>query len=93
MFTEAEMQGACDIARRKGEEAARRAVATRRSRRSTSEAATLSTIAQQTAAIAKNIAAERRRPASRPIWRWRSAQARRWWRQGLAEIDRSSPSA
>jgi flagellar assembly protein FliH len=59
MFTEAEMQGACDIARRKGEEAG----ATRgRSEALTAfdkqVAATLGTIAQQTAAIAKTIAAE-----------------------------------
>ena len=59
MFTEAEMQGACDIARRKGEEAG----ATRGRNEAVAAfdkqvAATLSTIAQQTAAIAKNIAAE-----------------------------------
>ena len=59
MFTEAEMQGACDIARRKGEEAGmargrNEAVATFDKQ----VAATLGTIAQQTAAIAKNIAAE-----------------------------------
>ena len=57
MFTE--MQGACDIARRKGEEAG----ATRGRNEAVTAfdkqvAATLSTIAQQTAAIAKNIAAE-----------------------------------
>ena len=59
MFTEAEMQGACDIARRKGEEAG----ATRGRTEAVAAfdkqvAATLSTIAQQTAAIAKGIAAE-----------------------------------
>jgi flagellar assembly protein FliH len=59
MFTEAEMQGACDIARRKGEEAGmargrNEAVAAFDKQ----VAATLGTIAQQTAAIAKNIAAE-----------------------------------
>jgi flagellar assembly protein FliH len=59
MFTEAEMQGACDIARRKGEEAG----ATRGRNEAIAAfdkqvAATLSTIAQQTAAIAKGIAAE-----------------------------------
>ena len=59
MFTEAEMQGACDIARRKGEEAG----ATRGRSEAVAAfdkqvAATLSTIAQQTAAIAKGIAAE-----------------------------------
>jgi len=59
MFTEAEMQGACDVARRQGEEAG--------AARGRNEAvaafdkqvvATLGTIAQQTAAIAKGIAAE-----------------------------------
>lgn len=59
MFTEAEMQGACDIARRKGEEAG----VTRGRNEAVAAfdkqvAATLSTIAQQTAAIAKSIAAE-----------------------------------
>jgi hypothetical protein len=59
MFTEAEMQGACDIARRKGEEAGmargrNEAVAAFDKQ----VAATLSTIAQQTASIAKSIAAE-----------------------------------
>jgi flagellar assembly protein FliH len=59
MFTEAEMQGACDIARRKGEEAG----VTRGRNEAVAAfdkqvAATLSTIAQQTAAIAKGIAAE-----------------------------------
>jgi flagellar assembly protein FliH len=59
MFTEAEMQGACDIARRKGEEAG---VARGRNEAVAAfdkqVAATLSAIAQQTAAIAKGIAAE-----------------------------------
>ncbi len=55
MFTEAEMQGACDVARRKGEEAG----ATRGRNEAVAAfdkqvAATLSAIAQQTAAIAKN---------------------------------------
>ena len=59
MFTEAEMQGACDIARRKGEETG----ATRGRNEAVAAfdkqvAATLSTIAQQTAAIAKSVAAE-----------------------------------
>ena len=59
MFTEAEMQGACDIARRKGEETGM----TRGRNEAVAAfdkqvAATLSTIAQQTAAIAKSIAAE-----------------------------------
>jgi flagellar assembly protein FliH len=59
MFTEAEMQGACDIARRQGEEAGvvrgrNEAVAAFDKQ----VAATLSTIAQQTAAIAKSVAAE-----------------------------------
>jgi flagellar assembly protein FliH len=56
MFTEAEMQGACDIARRKGEEAG--ATRGRIAAFDKQVAATLSTIAQQTAAIAKGIAAE-----------------------------------
>jgi flagellar assembly protein FliH len=59
MFTEAEMQGACDVARRQGEDAG--------AARGRTEAvaafdkqvvAALGTIAQQTAAIAKGIAAE-----------------------------------
>jgi flagellar assembly protein FliH len=59
MFTEAEMQGACDIARRKGEEAGM----TRGRNEAVAAfdkqvAATLSTIAQQTADIARGIAAE-----------------------------------
>lgn len=59
MFTEAEMQGACDIARRKGEEAG--AVRGRNEAVAAFDkqvAATLTTIAQQTAAIAKGVAAE-----------------------------------
>ncbi len=59
MFTEAELQGACDTARRKGEEAG---LARGRSEAVTTfdkqVAATLSAIAQQTAAIAKSVAAE-----------------------------------
>ena len=59
MFTEAEMQGARDVARRQGEEAGlargrKEAVAAFDKQ----VAATLSTIAQQAAAIAKNVAAE-----------------------------------
>jgi flagellar assembly protein FliH len=59
MFTEAEMRGACDVARRHGEEAG--------AARGRNEAvagfdkqvsAALATIAQQTAAIAKGVAAE-----------------------------------
>ena len=59
MFTEAELQGACDVARRQGEDAG--------AARGRTEAvaafdkqvvAALGTIAQQTAAIAKGIAAE-----------------------------------
>jgi flagellar assembly protein FliH len=59
MFTEAEMQGACDVARRKGEEAG--AVRGRNEAVATFDkqvAAALTTIAQQTAAIAKGVAAE-----------------------------------
>ncbi len=59
MFTEAEMQGACDVARRKGEEAG---IARGRSEAIAAfdkqVAAMLGTIAQQTAAIAKSLAAE-----------------------------------
>ncbi len=58
-FTEAEMQGACDVARRKSEEAG---IARGRSEAIAAfdkqVAATLGTIAQQTAAIAKSLAAE-----------------------------------
>ena len=59
MFTEAEMQGACDVARRKGEEAG---IARGRNDAVAAfdkqVAATLSSIAQQAAAIAKSLAAE-----------------------------------
>lgn len=59
MFTEAEMQGACDVARRQGEEAG---VARGKSEAVAAfdkqVAAALTTIAQQTAAIAKGVAAE-----------------------------------
>lgn len=59
MFTEAEMQGACDVARRQGEEAG----ATRGRTEAVAAfdkqvASALATIAQQTAAIAKGVAAE-----------------------------------
>ena len=59
MFTEAEMQGACDVARKQGEE-----VGAARGRQEAvaqvdkQVASALSTIAQQTAAIAKAVAAE-----------------------------------
>jgi len=59
MFTEAEMQGACDVARRQGEEAG--AVRGRNEAIAAFDkqvASTLGTIAQQTAAIAKGLAAE-----------------------------------
>jgi flagellar assembly protein FliH len=59
MFTEAELQSACDAARRKGEEAG---LARGRSEAVTAfdkqVAATLGEIAQQTAAIARSVAAE-----------------------------------
>ncbi|HEV8390999.1 MAG TPA: FliH/SctL family protein [Dongiaceae bacterium] len=59
MFTEAEMQGACDVARRQGEEAG---VARGRTEAVAAfdkqVAGALATIAQQTAAIAKGVAAE-----------------------------------
>lgn len=59
MFTEAEMQGACDTARRQGEEAgAVRGRAEAVSAFDKQVANTLSMIAQQTAAIAKAVAAE-----------------------------------
>src|SRR5262245_34778564 len=59
MFTEAEMQGACDVARRQGEESG----ATRGRNEAVAAfdkqvASALATIAQQTAAIAKGVAAE-----------------------------------
>jgi flagellar assembly protein FliH len=59
MFTEAEMQGACDIARRQGEEAG--AVRGRQEAVAAVDkqvASALSMIAQQTAAIAKSVAEE-----------------------------------
>lgn len=59
MFTEAEMQGACDIARRKGEEAgAARGRNDAIAAFDKQVAATLGAIAQQTAAIAMSLAAE-----------------------------------
>ncbi len=59
MFTEAEMQGACDIARRKGEDAGLARGRTEAVAAFDKQvAAMLSTIAQQTAAIAKSLAAE-----------------------------------
>ena len=59
MFTEAEMQGACDTARRQGEEAgAARGRAEAVSAFDKQVANTLSMIAQQSAAIAKAVAAE-----------------------------------
>ena len=59
MYSEAEMQGACDVARRQGEEAG----ATRGRNEAVAAfdkqvASALTTIAQQTAAIAKGVAAE-----------------------------------
>lgn len=58
-FTEAEMQGACDVARRQGEEAgAARGRNEAVAAFDKQVAGALSTIAQQTAAIAKGIAAE-----------------------------------
>jgi flagellar assembly protein FliH len=59
MFTEAEMQGACDVARRQGEEAgAARGRTEAVAAFDKQVAGALSTIAQQTAAIAKSVAAE-----------------------------------
>lgn len=58
-FTEAEMQGACDVARRQGEEAgAARGRTEAVAAFDKQIAGALSTIAQQTAAIAKSVAAE-----------------------------------
>ena len=91
MFTEAEMQGACDIARRKGEEAG----ATRGRNEAVAAfdkqvATTLSTIAQQTAAIAKNIAAEAQaagKSAELALAIVRKLHPALVERQGLAEIE------
>jgi flagellar assembly protein FliH len=91
MFTEAEMQGACDIARRKGEEAG----ATRGRNEAVAAfdkqvAATLSTIAQQTAAIAKDIAAEAQAAAKSvdlALAIVRKLHPALVERQGLAEIE------
>src|SRR5262245_60523918 len=59
MFTEAEMQGACDVARRQGEDAgAARGRAEAVAAVDKQVAAALTTIAQQTEAIAKGVAAE-----------------------------------
>jgi flagellar assembly protein FliH len=91
MFTEAEMQGACDIARRKGEEAG----ATRGRTEAVAAfdkqvAATLSTIAQQTAAIANSIAAEAQaagKSADLALAIVRKLHPALVERQGLAEIE------
>lgn len=59
LFTEAEMQGACDIARHQGEEAGVARGRTEAVAAFDKQVATaLGTIAQQTAAIAKSVAAE-----------------------------------
>src|SRR5262245_7213918 len=59
MFTEAEMQGACDVARRQGEESGvARGKSDAIAAFDKQVAAALTTIAQQTAAIAKAVAAE-----------------------------------
>ena len=91
MFTEAEMQGACDIARRKGEEAG---VARGRNEAVAAfdkqVAATLGTIAQQTAAIAKSIAAEAQaagRSVDLALAIVRKLHPALVERQGLAEIE------
>ena len=91
MFTEAEMQGACDVARRKGEEAG---VARGRNEAVAAfdkqVAATLSTIAQQTAAIAKGIAAEAQaagRSVELALAIVRKLHPALVERQGLAEIE------
>ncbi|MGH6893753.1 MAG: hypothetical protein ACREEP_16005 [Dongiaceae bacterium] len=59
MFTEAELQGACDVARRQGEEAGAARGRTEAVAAFDKQVANaLSAIAQQTAAIAKSVAAE-----------------------------------
>ena len=91
MFTEAEMQGACDVARRKGEETG---IARGRNEAVAAfdkqVAATLSAIAQQTAAIAKGIAAEAQaagRSVDLALAIVRKLHPALVERQGLAEIE------
>lgn len=91
LFTEAEMQGACDVARRKGEEAG---IARGRNEAVAAfdkqVAATLSAIAQQTAAIAKSVAAEVQaagKSADLALAIVRKLHPALVERQGLAEIE------
>jgi flagellar assembly protein FliH len=91
MFTEAEMQGACDVARRQGEEAG---TARGRSEAVTAfdkqVAATLSAIAQQTATIAKSVAAEAQaagKSVDLAVAIVRKLHPALVERQGLAEIE------
>lgn len=91
MFTEAEMQGACDIARRKGEEAgAARGRTEALTAFDKQVAATLSAIAQQTAAIGKTIAAEAQaagKSVDLALAIVRKLHPALVQRQGLAEIE------
>ncbi len=91
MFTEAEMQGACDMARRKGEEAGlARGRGEAIAAFDKQVAATLSTIAQQTAAIAKSVAAEAQaagRSVDLALAIVRKLHPALVERQGLAEIE------
>jgi flagellar assembly protein FliH len=91
MFTEAELQGACDVARRKGEEAG---IARGRSEAIAAfdkqVVATLGTIAQQTAAIAKSLAAEAQaagKSVDLAVAIVRKLHPALVERQGLAEIE------
>lgn len=91
MFTEAELQGACDVARRKGEETG---LARGRSEAIAAfdkqVAAALSAIAQQTATIAKSVAAEAQaagRSVDLALAIVRKLHPALVERQGLAEIE------
>ncbi len=92
MFTEAEMQGACDVARRKGEEAgvdARPQRGGRGVRQAGGRDAEHDRAADRGDRHRRR-GRSRRPPASRPTWRWRSCASciRRWSSaHGLAEIE------
>jgi flagellar assembly protein FliH len=91
MFTEAEMQGACDVARRQGEEAgAARGRNEAVAAFDKQVAASLAAIAQQTAAIAKGVAAEAQaagKSADLALAIVRKLHPALVERQGLAEIE------
>lgn len=91
MFTEAELQGACDIARRKGEEAGlARGRGEAIAAFDKQVAATLGAIAQQTASIAKSVAAEAQaagRSVDLALAIVRKLHPALVERQGLAEIE------